>query len=257
MPTISKSKKTIKTQRKTAHSALRSDSGQASSGQAVASKTVLKASKFSVPVFDLEGKKRGVVDLSREIFGNQESQKLIAQAVRVYLANQRQGASSTKTRGEVAGSTRKIYRQKGTGRARHGASTAPIFVGGGIAFGPRPRDFSLKLSRKMKKKALFSALSAKLSNDKVFVVNSAGLDGKTKQAYQMFKAINLTKHGNANKVLFVTDDKNAVRASRNIRGLNVLPTHTINTYDVLASNYVVIAKDSLPNFESVFLRKGK
>lgn len=220
-------------------------------------KKTSKRTGLSVPIFDLEGKKKGTVGLPREIFGAKINKVLMAQAIRVYLANQRQGTASTKTRGQVTGSTRKIYRQKGTGRARHGAITAPIFVGGGIVFGPSPRDFSLKLSKQMKKKALFSALSAKFAESKIFVVNMGDLNGKTKQIYNMLKAINLTRKADADKILFVADGENDNRASRNIEGLSVRRAHVVNTHDVLNSNYVIIALEALPRMESVFLRRDK
>src|SRR3989338_5152877 len=122
-------------------------------------------------VFDTKGALKKTIDLPKEIFGVQENNILLAQAVRVYLANQRQGTVSTKTRGEVAGSTRKIYRQKGTGRARHGSIRAPIFVHGGLVFGPKPRDYSMKFPKKMRKAALASALSSKVNDAQVKVVD--------------------------------------------------------------------------------------
>src|SRR6266404_5428662 len=134
----------------------------------VSKKTTEKAyATVSVAVVGIDGKVSGKVSLPGEMFGEKVNKALLAQAVRVYLANQRQGNASTKTRGEVDGSTAKIYRQKGTGRARHGSKRAPIFVKGGIVFGPKPRDFSLSLPQKMKRKALFSALSAKVKDKEV------------------------------------------------------------------------------------------
>ena len=117
--------------------------------------------------FDTKGKVADTVDLSKEIFGAKINNSLMAQAVRVYLANQRMGTASTKTRGEVHGTTKKVWAQKHTGRARHGSRKAPIFVHGGIVFGPSPRDFSLKLSKKMRRQALFSALSSKLKREEI------------------------------------------------------------------------------------------
>src|SRR5258708_225116 len=128
----------------------------------VSKKTEKKYTPVSVDVIGVDGKVSGKVSLPGEMFGEKVNKTLLAQAVRVYLANQRQGNASTKTRGEVDGSTAKIYRQKGTGRARHGSKRAPIFVKGGLVFGPKPRDFSLALPQKMKRKALFGALSAKV-----------------------------------------------------------------------------------------------
>src|SRR3989338_8227396 len=173
-----------------------------------AMKIASKPSKFSVPMVDVTGRRKGSVELPREIFGAKINEKLMAQAVRVYLVNQRQGTASTKTRGEVAGSTRKIYRQKGTGRARHWSITAPIFRGGGIVFGPRVRGFSLKLSKQMKKKALSSALAQKLLDQKVSVVDLEGVSGKTRELAQLFKNLKLLdKEKKDNQVLFVSASK--------------------------------------------------
>src|SRR5882724_11511103 len=127
---------------------------------------------LALDVYGLDGKVAEKVTVPAAIFGEKVNKTLLAQAVRVYLANKRQGNASTKTRGEVDGSTRKIYRQKGTGKARHGSVRAPIFVHGGVVFGPKPRDFSLSLPKKMKRKALFSALSAKLQGKELIVVSS-------------------------------------------------------------------------------------
>src|SRR3989338_4919632 len=123
---------------------------------------------LTIPVYDLNGKEKGTVELAKEIFAVEASPKLLAQYVRVYLANRRQGTASTKTRGEITGSTRKIYKQKGTGRDRHGDIKAPIFVGGGTVGGPKPRDYSLKFNKKQTKKALFYSLSLKFKEQGIF-----------------------------------------------------------------------------------------
>src|SRR3989338_2536944 len=217
-----------------------------------------KDSKFSVPVVDLTGKRKGSVELPKEIFGANVNEKLIAQAVRVYLVNQRQWTASTKTRGEVTGSTRKIYRQKGTGRARHVSITAPIFRGGGIVFGPRVRGFSLKLSKQMKKKALSSALAQKLLDQKVSVVDLEGVSGKTRELAQLFKNLKLLdKEKKDNQVLFVSASKGeAKRAARNIRGITVSNVESINTYEVLANKYLILARDAVPNLVNHFIKNN-
>lgn len=218
-----------------------------------------RAAGFTLPVFDLAGKKKGNIDLPKEIFGVKENKALMAQAVRVYLANQRQGTASTKTRGEVRGSTRKIYRQKGTGRARHGAITAPIFVGGGIVFGPTPRNFSLKLSKAMRRKALFCALASKLRDEKILVVDPASATGKTKEIYSTFKALNLIrKDRKADKVMLVLGSTPEMkRAAKNIEGVFVYSPGNLNTYDILNSNHLVFVKEAVSGLEDTFLeRKG-
>src|SRR3990170_6251019 len=141
----------------------------------------MKTVSLNVPVVGVDGKTKSKIQLPKELFGAKVNKALLAQAVRVYLANQRTGNAATKTRGEVEGSTRKIYRQKGTGRARHGAIRAPIFVGGGIVFGPRPHDFHLDFPKKMKRRALGSALTSKLGSGDVIVVSGlSDLEPKTK-----------------------------------------------------------------------------
>ena len=130
----------------------------------------VKAGSLKVTVVGIDGASKGSMTLPEAVFGAKPNKALIAQAVRVYLANQRQGNAATKTRGEVIGTTKKIYRQKGTGRARHGAAKAPIFVGGGVAHGPHPHDFSMEFPKKMKQKALISALSEKTQAGSIKVV---------------------------------------------------------------------------------------
>jgi len=213
---------------------------------------------LSVSVFGLDGAKKGTVSLPKEMFGAKINNALMAQAVRVYQVNQRQVTASTKTRGDVIGSTRKIYRQKGTGRARHGAIKAPIFVGGGVALGPHPRNFELKLSKQMKKKALFSALSQKLTDEKVFIVDATQATGKTKEVYTMLKALNVLGKKKDSNILFVSDSKNAeTRAARNIGGLTVEPAQNLNTYQVLRSNALVLAKSSIEALEKAFSESSK
>lgn len=211
---------------------------------------------MSLPVVGLKGEKKGTIAVSKEVFGAKVNEKLMAQAVRVYLVNQRQGTVSTKTRGEVKGSTRKIYRQKGTGRARHGSIKAPIFVGGGIAFGPRPRTFELSMPTQMRRKALFSALSSKFADQKITVLDIAGLIGKTKEINNLLIALSfLNKKKDADKVLFVLGkDEKTKQAVRNVEGLEALPASSINTYMVLNSKNIIFAKDALEIINETFFK---
>jgi len=201
-------------------------------------------SGLKVDVIDISGKVIDSIDLPNEIFGVKINKALIAQAVRVYLANQRQGSASTKTRGEVRGSTRKIYRQKGTGRARHGAVRAPIFVHGGIAHGPKPRDYSLKLPQKMKKAALYSALSAKLKVGALTVVDGIEkTDGKTKSVVNLFN----TKSKKTIKTLFVIEGKheNLLRSIRNIEGVTYEYAYKLHAYGVIENQRVFFMKNAI------------
>lgn len=221
-------------------------------------KQAVKKSGVSVDIYDQLGKVVGNMDLPQEIFGVKVNTVLVAQAVRVYLANQRAGSASTKTRGEVQGSTRKIYRQKGTGRARHGGVRAPIFVHGGIAHGPKPRDFSLKLSQQMKRAALFSTLSAKIKSGDILVVTGVEtIAPKTQNMAKLFTA--LSEKRKNRKVLFVLDSKhdNVIRAVRNLEGVTYEFARQLHAYEVLNSNKIVFMKGAIEEVEKTFLKKTK
>ncbi|MFH0864029.1 MAG: 50S ribosomal protein L4 [Candidatus Gottesmanbacteria bacterium] len=205
---------------------------------------------LTADIFDMDGKVVGKIELSKDIFDTKINQTLLAQSVRVYLANQRQGSASTKTRGEVAGSTKKVYRQKGTGRARHGSIKAPIYVGGGIVFGPKPRDFSLKMPSAMKKKALFSALTAKYKNNDIQIIEDLEKPNyKTKEIIKMFQALNSENKNNLNiKTLIISTLKNNLnRACRNIANLTLMPVELINPYQVLSHQKIIFTKKAIAN----------
>jgi len=211
-----------------------------------------------VDVYDLGGKKVEEIELPSEIFEVDVNEKLVAQAVRVYLAKARQGTRLVKTRGEVVGSRRKIWRQKGTGRARHGDRYAPIFVGGGIAHGPKAKDFSLKLNKKMRKKALRCSLSAKFAEGKVkIVVGIEKLTGKTSQMAEVLGNLGLFKKGKRveEKILLVlakNRDK-VIRGGRNIENLKICQVRLINCYEVLANRWLVLEKESVGVLKETFL----
>ncbi len=210
-------------------------------------------------VYNIKGEIISKVSLPKEVFSAKVNDSLMAQAVRVYLANQRMGTASTKNRGEITGSTKKIWRQKGTGRARHGSRKAPIFVGGGVAFGPRPRDYSLKMPKKMKKAALFSALSYKQNNGEIKVITGLEkISPKTKFMAQVVKKLGFdSKKIN---VLLVMPDKakngfeNVYRAARNIEGLKILNADELNTYEVLDNQSVLFMKDAVEAVEKHFVK---
>ncbi|MFC1790123.1 50S ribosomal protein L4 [Patescibacteria group bacterium] len=207
--------------------------------------------------FDLEGKKKNQITLAEKIFQVKNNPKLIAQAVRVYLNNRRRAKAKTKTRGEVSGSGIKIYRQKGTGRARHGDRYAPIFVGGGVAHGPTGGEsFSLKMSRKMKRQALFVALSAKFLEKKITIIE--GLDKIAPKTKKMVMA--LKKNSVAEKkVLLVLPKKitNIARAAKNIKGLQMVEANCLNTYQVLKAERLIFLPEAIGRLEQVFLKKKK
>lgn len=214
-----------------------------------------KTDGLAVDLMDVKGKVIGTASLPKELFGAKVNEILMAQAVRVYLANQRKGTASTKSRGEVNASTRKIYRQKGTGRARHGAISAPIFVGGGIAFGPKPRDYSLTLSKQMKRGALASALSVRLKNKAVRVVDGLEkLTPKTKLMHEAFTKIIGDTQKKTPKILVVMPIKaeNAKRAARNIAGVTIRPAALLNTYEVLNTDTLIFMKDSVEELSTLW-----
>ncbi len=210
-------------------------------------------------VYDIKGKVVESISLPKEIFNAKINNQLMAQAVRVYLANQRRGTVKTKSRGEVNKTTKKVYRQKGTGRARHGAMSAPIYVGGGVAFGPRPRDLSLTLPQKMKTASLFSALSAKLKNGEIKVLTGLEkIEPKTKSMINVIK--NLDLESKNKKLLLITADsvkdiENVKKAGRNIKGLSVLDAKQINTYEVLDNRGIILMKGALEVIKNNFLKQ--
>jgi len=207
-------------------------------------------SKLQADIYDVKGKVIGKTALLKEIFATKVNPYLLAQAVRVYLANQRQGTHSTKTRGEVTGSTRKIYRQKGTGRARHGDIKAPIFIGGGITFGPKPRDHSLSLSEKMRKKALFSALTNKFQAGEIKIISGLeNMNAKTKEMEQIFKNLKLVERKTDKQamILLVLPSKldNIFFAGRNLDYLTLGQAKLLNTYEVLTHKNLLFTKEAL------------
>ncbi|MDO8619370.1 MAG: 50S ribosomal protein L4 [Candidatus Daviesbacteria bacterium] len=203
---------------------------------------VKKTGGIVIPVYSLLGKETGTLALPKEIFGAKVNKGLISQAIRVYTANLKPMTASTKNRGEVHGTTAKMYRQKGTGRARHGANTAPLFVGGGVAFGPRPRIANLTLPQKMRKAALISALSDK--HQQGHVVSVTGLDKATGKTKEMANFLNKL---NTKSALIIVDTQMNVakRGTNNLQNVNFLPVTGLNAYEVLKHYTLVITKEAV------------
>lgn len=214
---------------------------------------VSKKAGVEVNVFDITGKAAGKVTLPSVIFEAKINPELMAQVIRVYQFSQRRGTASTKTRGEVNGTTKKVYRQKGTGRARHGAAKAPIFVGGGITFGPRPRDFSLSIPKKMRRGSLFSALTSKLNDKKIMVFNADLATGKTSEMNAFLKNMNLKPK----KVTLVVDSSAslAARAAKNLVGVTVIRAEDLHTYLVINSSVILLTKSSVDVLTKTFTEK--
>lgn len=200
-------------------------------------------------LYNMEGKKIGDMELSEKIFGAEVNESVLHQVVVNYLANQRQGTQSTKTRTEVRGGGIKPWRQKGTGRARQGSIRAPQWTGGGVALGPKPRDYSYSVNKKVRRLALKSALSAKAASNEIIVVDGLKMDEiKTAIMVKMFKDLGIDT-----KALLVTaeNDNNIYKSARNIKGIEVSYVATLNTYEILKNNKFVISKEAIEKIEEV------
>jgi len=206
-----------------------------------------------IDVFNIKGEKTGTLSLPREIFAAKINPQLMAQAVRVYLGNQRKAGAKVKTRAEVSGSGRKIWRQKGTGRARHGDMYAPIFVGGGVAHGPTGKEnFRLKMSRTMKRKALFSSLSSKFQAGEIIAVKGLEkIEPKTKKLVRILEKI--VKNGKSTIVLPKTLE-NVSLAGRNISKVSLAQANLLNTYKVLNAGKLILMEESVEKLKEVFLK---
>ena len=202
-----------------------------------------------VSVFNIEGKQVGEIELNDAVFGVEVNEHLLHMAVVSQLANKRQGTQSAKTRAEVSGGGRKPWRQKGTGHARQGSTRAPQWTGGGIVFAPKPRDYSFKLSKKEKRLALKSALTSRVNENKFIVVDSFNFDEiKTKK---FATAMNNLKVAKA-LVVLNDEDKNAAISAKNIPTVKTAYTNTINVYDILKYDTLVVAKDAVAKIEEVY-----
>ncbi|MBI2022510.1 50S ribosomal protein L4 [Candidatus Daviesbacteria bacterium] len=210
---------------------------------------------LSVPVYSLAGRAAGTLDLPKELFGAKVNSNLLAQAIRVYLTNQKTHWSSTKTRGEVTASTRKIYKQKGTGRARHGAISAPIFVGGGVALGPKARKTILDLPKKMKKAALISALSQRASETAVFGVT--GLEKSSGKTKEIASFISKIKDQRSKSLLIVADKnmENVFRSVRNLKNVDFLPADQINVLEVIKHQSVILTREAVEKLQERISKK--
>ncbi|MBK9775869.1 MAG: 50S ribosomal protein L4 [bacterium] len=202
-------------------------------------------------LFDGDGKQKGTVELPASLFAQPVHKQSLYEVVRNYLANQRQGTHDTKTRAEVDFSGKKLYKQKGTGRARAGDAKSPTRVGGGVAFGPHPRDYGYKVQRKVKRKALTSALSDRAGAERVTVVEDLRLDApKTSKMAALFAAMELP----GRHTLFVVEaDGNTIwKSTRNLRGVRVLRSSELNAYTILWADNVVFTQKALAGAEEVF-----
>ena len=201
-------------------------------------------------VLDKTGKKVSDIELKDEIFAIEPNKSAMHLVVVNYLANQRQGTQSTLTRSEVSGGGKKPWKQKGTGRARQGSTRAPQWTHGGIALGPKPRDYGFYVNKKVRRLAMKSALSSKVAADEMIVVDDFSMDAiKTKEMANILSAVKAGK-----KTLIVLPEKNDVlyKSARNIEGTNVSLVNTLNVYDILNCNTIVVLKDAVAKIEEVY-----
>ena len=202
-----------------------------------------------LPVYNCQGEEVGEVELNPEVFDVEPNIHLLHQVVVAYLANQRQGTHSTKRRGEVRGGGRKPWPQKYTGRARHGSIRSPIWVGGGVAHGPKPRDYTIDLPKKVKRKAFKMALTARFREGRIKVVERFDLpEIKTKRMVEILKNLELLNGEKEEpRILILTKGKDEVvwRSARNIPGVEVLPAEQVCTYDILVSDWLLMSLDAL------------
>ena len=206
----------------------------------------------NMKVVDMAGKEVGTIELSDVVFGADVNSTVLHTAVKAYLANQRQGTQSTLTRTEVSGGGKKPWKQKGTGRARQGSTRAPQWTHGGIALGPKPRSYRLTLNKKVKRLALFGALSAKVAENEMVVVDTiAATSYKTKTMVQMLKDLGAEKKA---LVVLPTVDPVVVKSCANIPGVKTTVYNAINVYDILNCNTLIVAKAAVEKIEEVYAR---
>lgn len=203
--------------------------------------------------YDKSGNKVGDINLAESVFDVKINEHAVHQVVTTQLAKIRKGTASTKTRSEVRGGGRKPWRQKGTGRARHGSIRSPLWVGGGITFGPKPRSYDKKVPKKVKRLALKSILTDKLQNDSLLILENLKFDQiKTSQVVELLKNLHLEDK----KVVIIIPekDKNIYLSARNIAGVKTLLVDALNAYDLLNNDYIIIANEAVEKIEEVLAR---
>ena len=206
----------------------------------------------NMKVVNMAGKEVGTIELSEKVFGRKVNEAVLHTAVRAYLMNQRQGTQSTLTRSEVSGGGRKPWKQKGTGHARQGSTRSPQWTHGGIALGPKPRSYRIELNKGIKRAALFSALSSKVAGGEMIVVdNITATEYKTKDMVKMLAAV-----GAAKKTLVVLPEVNnfVIKSCANIEGVKTTQWNTINVYDILNCDTLIVAQGAVAKIEEVYAR---
>ena len=204
----------------------------------------------TIKVLNMAGSEVGAMELSEKVFGAEVNTAILHSAVRMYLSNQRQGTQSTLTRTEVSGGGRKPWRQKGSGRARQGSTRAPQWTHGGVALGPKPRTYKVKMNKKIKRLAMFSALSAKVAGSEMVVIDAiSATEYKTSAMAKMLAAVNAGKKA---LVVLPEVDAKVIASLRNIEGVKVAQYNEVNVYDILNCNTLVCAKAAVEKIEEVY-----
>jgi len=204
----------------------------------------------TVKMYKMDGSEAGSIDLKDEVFGIEVNEYAVHDVVKNYLANQRQGTQSAKTRSEVRGGGKKPFRQKGTGRARQGSSTAPNHVGGGVVFAPKPRDYRYSVPKKVKRLAMKSVLTSKVQEEEIIVIDDLKFEApKTKEMISFLKAV-----GAAKKALIVTSEKedNVVKSAANLPGIETTYVGRMNVYEILNHTSFIITQDAARKIEEVY-----
>ena len=203
-----------------------------------------------IDVYNIEGKKVSDIELADSVFGIEPNEKIVHSVLVNYMANQRQGTSNTKTRAEVSGGGRKPWKQKGTGRARQGSIRSPQWFKGGIALGPKPRDYSYRVNKKERRLAVRSVLSSKVLENNLVVVDSMNFDAiKTKN---MVSALNNLKVEGKTLIVLPEKNENVQKSARNIEGVKTSLVNTINVYDLLKYNKLILTVDAVKSLEEVY-----
>ena len=206
----------------------------------------------NIKVVDMAGKEVGEIALSEKVFGKEVNEAILHTAVRAYLMNQRQGTQSTLTRSEVSGGGRKPWKQKGTGHARQGSTRSPQWTHGGIALGPKPRSYRINLNKSIRRNALFGALSSKLANGEMVVVDKiATAEYKTKNMVNMLEALGANKKS---LIVLPEVDELVIKSCANIEGVKTTQWNTINVYDILNCDTFIVAQDAVAKIEEVYAR---
>jgi large subunit ribosomal protein L4 len=203
-----------------------------------------------VALFNIQGEQVGEVELSDDVFGTEVRHDILHRAMVNYLANQRQGTANTLTRAEVAGGGRKPWRQKGTGRARHGSIRSPLWRKGGVIFGPKPRSFKSTMPKKLKRFALKSALSAKVVDNELILLDSLSMEApKTKEMVSILKNLKADKKS---LIVIAAKDENIEKSARNLPGVKATGVNTLNIYDILNHDYLIMTKEAAERVEEVY-----